>query len=144
MSQKLKMSKEAIDAFLAEVFPQMATGATPFTIEGVRAGGAAVRCAYDERQLRPGGTLSGPTMMALADYAAYVAILAQIGPVALAVTTNLNISFLRKPAPGDLVADCELLKLGKRLAVADVRLHTAGDERLVAHAQVTYSIPAQE
>ena len=81
-------------------------------------------------------------MMALCDGAMYVAILAAIGPVALAVTTNLSINFLRKPEPGDLIADCKLLKLGKRLAVGEVAIHAAGDEELVAHCVATYSIPA--
>ena len=80
-------------------------------------------------------------MFALADVTLYVAILAQIGPVALAVTTNLNINFLRRPAPGDLIADCRLLKLGKRLAVGEVFLHSPDDEDPVAHATGTYSIP---
>ena len=90
---------------------------------------------------RPGGTVSGPTLMALADSAAWLAVLGQIGPVALAVTTSLHIDFLRKPALVDLVAEGRLLKLGRRLAVVDVGLRSAGGADLVAKAQVTYSIP---
>jgi uncharacterized protein (TIGR00369 family) len=96
---------------------------------------------YEERHLRPGGTLSGPAMMALADLSLYIAILANIGPVGLAVTTNLSFNFLRKPAKADLIADCRLLKLGKRLAVGEVGLWSEGEVDLVCHATGTYSIP---
>jgi uncharacterized protein (TIGR00369 family) len=93
---------------------------------------------------RPGGTVSGPTVMTLADTAAWMAILARIGPVVLAVTTSLHIDFLRKPPIGDLVADAEVLKLGRRLAVVAVRIRAAGHDELVASAQVTYSIPPSD
>ncbi len=96
---------------------------------------------YHERHIRPGGTLSGPAMMTLADLALYVAILAQIGPVALAVTTNLAFNFLRKPAQKALLADCRILKLGKRLAVGEVFLMSEGDDEVVCQATGTYSIP---
>ena len=102
---------------------------------------ARLRLVASEKHLRPGGTVSGPSMFALADVCLYIAILAQIGPVALAVTTNLNINFLRRPSPGDLVADCRLLKLGNRLAVGEVFLHSQGEDEPVAHATGTYSIP---
>ena len=95
--------------------------------------------AYHESQLRPGGTISGPSMMTLADVALYIAVLSAIGPVALAVTTNFSINFLRKPQPGALIVDASLLKLGKRLAVGEARIFS-GDE-LVAHVTATYSIP---
>ena len=93
------------------------------------------------KDLRPGGTVSGPTMFTLADCASYLVILAHIGKVALAVTTNLNINFLNKPAETDLIARAKLLKLGKRLAVCDIELRSRGEEKLVAHATATYSIP---
>ncbi|MHB2027500.1 MAG: PaaI family thioesterase [Acidimicrobiales bacterium] len=93
------------------------------------------------RNTRPGGTLSGPTMMALADNAAWLIILAHIGPVLLAVTTSLHIDFLRKPEPTDLLARARLIKLGRRLAVVDVELFSRGEVALVAKSQVTYSIP---
>ncbi|GJL82713.1 MAG: hypothetical protein DHS20C01_23470 [marine bacterium B5-7] len=102
---------------------------------------ARVRLPANGAFLRPGGTISGPAMMALADYAMYAAVLASIGPVELAVTTNLNINFLQKPAPGDLIADARLIKLGKRLAVGDVPIHTIEDPTMVAHVTATYSIP---
>lgn len=95
-----------------------------------------------DRHIRPGGTLSGPTMMGLADAAMYALVLGNIGPVALAVTTNLTINFYRKPAPGKLFARARLLKLGKRLAVGDVLLDSGDPEQSVAQVSVTYSIPA--
>lgn len=95
----------------------------------------------NEKHLRPGATISGPTLMALADAAMYVAILAQIGEVALAVTTNLNINFLRKPSAGTLKAEARILKLGKRLAVGEVMMFCNDEEEPVAHATLTYSIP---
>jgi uncharacterized protein (TIGR00369 family) len=96
------------------------------------------------RNARPGGTLSGPTMMALADNSAWLIILAHIGPVLLAVTTSLHIDFLRKPEIADLMARARLIKLGRRLAVVDVELFSRGSSELVAKAQVTYSIPPRE
>jgi uncharacterized protein (TIGR00369 family) len=96
----------------------------------------------DDRHGRPGGTLSGPTMMMLADTAAWMAILAQIGPVLLAVTTSLHIDFLRKPAVSDIVARATVLKLGHKLAVVDVSIFSRGHDQLVAKAQVTYAIPS--
>jgi uncharacterized protein (TIGR00369 family) len=100
-----------------------------------------MRMTYHERHLRPGGTISGPSMMGLADLALYAAILAQIGPVALAVTTSLNFNFLRKPEARDLIAECRLLKLGKRLAVGEVSIFSEGSSDVVCHATGTYSIP---
>lgn len=94
-----------------------------------------------ERHLRPGGTVSGPTMMELADLTMYFLLLAQIGPVALAVTTNLNINFLRKPEPGVLKAEGKLLKLGRSLAVGDISIYSGNVEGPVAHVTTTYSIP---
>lgn len=96
----------------------------------------------NDRHGRPGGTLSGPTMMMLADTSAWMAILAQIGPVLLAVTTSLHIDFLRKPDFTDLMARATVLKLGRKLAVVDVSLYSRGHGELVAKAQVTYSIPS--
>ena len=93
------------------------------------------------RNSRPGGTLSGPTMMALADNSAWLIILAHVGPVLLAVTTSLHIDFLRKPELSDLMARARLIKLGRHLAVVDVELFSRGSSDLVAKAQVTYSIP---
>lgn len=135
------MTGAEIMEMLDKVFPQIHAGGRVYAIDSVSPGEAAVRLSANELHLRPGGTVSGPSMMALADLAAYVVILAHIGPQALAVTTNLNINFLRKPEPGDLVATCRLLKLGKRLAVVDCGIAGEGQEDLVAHATATYSVP---
>lgn len=134
------MDVAALQAFLASDFPQVnAGGGQAYTVTEAGEGFAVVRLDPDDRHLRPGGTVSGPTLFSLADFAAYMAILAQIGPVALAVTTNLNINFLRKPELGPIFGKGTLLKLGKRLAVVEIAI-TSGDD-LVAHAVATYSIP---
>jgi uncharacterized protein (TIGR00369 family) len=100
-----------------------------------------LRMPYRDDFLRPGGTVSGPMLMGLADLAMYAIVLAAIGRVELAVTTNLNINFLRKPPPADIEAHARLLKLGKRLAVGEVELFSVGDSEMVAHVTATYSIP---
>jgi uncharacterized protein (TIGR00369 family) len=130
-----------LDAFIDREFPQVHADGRIYTIREVSEGCAVMSVSPQERHLRPGGTISGPTMMTLVDLAAYVVILAHIGPVALAVTTNLNMNFLRKPEPGDLVATCKLLKLGKRLAVVECAITGADGGDPVAHATATYSIP---
>ena len=135
------MTGDEIMAMLDAEFPQIHAGGRVYSIDSVSSGEAVVRLSANELHLRPGGTVSGPSMMALADLAAYVVILAHIGPVALAVTTNLNINFLRKPESGDLLGTCRLLKLGKRLAVVECGIAGEGDEDLVAHATATYSVP---
>ncbi|MEZ5877097.1 MAG: PaaI family thioesterase [Tepidamorphaceae bacterium] len=105
--------------------------------------GATVRLFYHERHLRPGGTVSGPAMMSTPTTRCISPFSrTSFGPVALAVTTNLSINFLRKPGQADLIADCSLLKLGKRLAVAEVSLRSDGSEDVVAHVVGTYSIPS--
>ena len=135
-----KMSVAELEKFLREEFPQ-AFSDGDITIESADGETCLLRRRFDERMLRPGGTVSGPTLMAMADFAMYVVLLSAIGPVGLAVTTNLNINFLRKPAPGPLSCTCRLLKLGKRLAVVDASIFDADGEELVAHATATYSIP---
>lgn len=112
-----------------------------FHTEHIGHGDARVRLPFDEAHIRPGGTISGPAMMALADFAMYAAVLGMIGPVELAVTTSLNINFLRKPGAADLVAEAQILKLGKRLAVGEITLESDGGADPVAHATATYSIP---
>lgn len=132
-----------IEALIEEHFPQVHEGSGRLVIEAVRVGGARVRMHQDERMLRPGGTVSGPMMFKLADFAVYVAILAALGSGALqAVTTSLNINFLSRPAPGDLLAEVRLIKLGRRLAVAEVELYSEGQVDMVAHATTTYAIPS--
>jgi uncharacterized protein (TIGR00369 family) len=133
------MNEAALQAFLAREFPQIE--GLKLTIEAVGDNYARVRMPVDGSQLRPGGTVSGPTMFALADVSVYIAILAMIGPVALAVTTNLAINFLRKPGLGDMLAEVRLLKLGQRLAVGEVHLFSEGSDEPVAQVTATYSIP---
>lgn len=135
------MDVSALTAFLEREFPQVNADGIAYTVTDAGEGYATMRLDPTVKHLRPGGTVSGPTLFALADITAYVAILAQIGPVALAVTTNLNINFLRKPEIGPVDAKATLLKLGKRLAVVDIALTSAGSGKLVAHATATYSIP---
>jgi uncharacterized protein (TIGR00369 family) len=137
------MSAAEVQALLDREFPQSARSQA-IVIEEAWHGGCRVRRRFSERSLRPGGTISGPTMMGLTDFAMYVAVLTSIGPVPLAVTTNLNINFLRKPSQRDLIAECRLIKLGKRLAVGDVQIFSEGEDEMVAHATSTYSIPPPE
>lgn len=137
------MSAPEVSAYLDEVFPQIRENGDKVSVESVSEGSALVRLHADEKHLRPGGTVSGPTLFMLADLAAYAVILAHIGKVALAVTTNLNINFLMKPEPGLLDATATILKLGKRLVVTDIGIRDSGGE-LVAHATATYSIPPQK
>jgi uncharacterized protein (TIGR00369 family) len=128
---------------LAAEFPEAFHAGSGLAILDVGHGRSRVRLAPLDKATRPGGTISGPTLMMLADVAMYIAVLGSIGWVPLAVTTSLNINFLRKPAPGALIAECRLLKLGKRLAVGEVTLWAEGDDVPVAHATSTYSIPTQ-
>ena len=143
MSETLSpvMTVEELRKFMDEAFPQVNMAGKHYFIDGLDAGVATMRLESAEMHLRPGGTISGPTMFTLADYAAYAVILGHIGPVGLAVTTNLNINFLRKPEPGTLLADGRLMKLGKRLAVVDIGIRKPDDDDLIAHATATYSIP---
>ena len=131
------MDVPELQRFLDDAFP----GELPYVVESVDGTGMCLRLRVDGSNVRPGGTVSGPSLMALADCAAWLAVVGQIGPVALAVTTSLHIDFLRKPSLVDVVATGTLLKLGARLAVVDVALHSVADDALVAKAQVTYSIP---
>ena len=133
--------KELVERLRAE-FPEMSNAMGNYEIEEVWYGGCRLRHPFSENSLRPGGTLSGTTMMSLADFTMYVAVLSAIGWVPLAVTTNLTINFLKKPAARDLVAEARLLKLGKRLAVGEIGIRSDGDDELVAHVTSTYSIPA--
>jgi uncharacterized protein (TIGR00369 family) len=133
--------KELLERLRIE-FPDAGHAVGDFEIEELWRGGCRLRQRYDRRGLRPGGTLSGAAMMALGDFAMYLAVLSAIGWVPLAVTTNLSINFLRKPPPGDLIAEARLLKLGKQLAVGEVAIRADGGEDIVAHVTSTYSIPA--
>lgn len=134
----LKLTEAELVAFLAEAFPKLDT--TVYAIDTLRPEALVLRMKTTEEHLRPGGTVSGPTLMTMADTASYLFLVAHIGRVALAVTTSLSIHFLNKPEPGDLVGKATMLKLGKRLAVMEVAMR-AGTPTLVAQATVTYSIP---
>ena len=135
----LAMTAEDLVEFLVTHFPQIEH--LELDIERVDAEGVRVSVPFKEIHLRPGGTVSGPTLMGIADSVLYLCILSRIGPVAMAVTTNLNINFLRLPGQSAIVAEGRLLKLGRRLAVGEVTLFSAGDSDPVAHATGTYSIP---
>lgn len=135
----LAMDKDALTQFLASDFSQVDG---MFTIESVTEMEAVIRLNVREEHLRPGGTVSGPSMFALADVSVYLAILAMIGPKALSVTTNCSIDFMRKPEAGrDLLCHVRLLKLGRVLAVGDCLLFSEGSDQAVARASLTYSIP---
>jgi uncharacterized protein (TIGR00369 family) len=137
-----KLDLDGLDRFLSAEFAQAYHAGSGLVIEEVWHGEARVRQRFEPRQVRPGGTISGPTMMALADFSMYCAVLAAIGPVPLAVTINLSINFLRRPALRDLLAEARLLKLGKRLAVGEVIICSDGEDEPVAHVTATYSIPS--
>lgn len=113
-------------------------------VEQAENGIAQVRAPYDTRFLRPGATISGPVMMGLADFAIFAALLSRIGLQPQAVTTNLNINFLRRPEPKDLVATARILKLGRRLAVGDIFIRVDGRDDTVAHATASYALPPQD
>ena len=134
------MTPADLHQFLKQHFPQAPPG---ISVESVDDTVIRIRQTTEDRHLRPGGTISGPTLMAMVDCGFYLLLLAQLGPVALAVTTNLNINFMRKPEPGDLLGEGRLLKLGKTLAVGDFTIWSEGLPEPVAHATVTYAIPPQ-
>ncbi|MEL7114171.1 MAG: PaaI family thioesterase [Pseudomonadota bacterium] len=137
MSDSMDMA--ALEAFIESDFPQIKGG---FRVEALTDDGVVIRALVGADNLRPGGTVSGPSMFALADLAVYFAILRRLGPVALAVTTNASIDFMRKPvADRDLLGEARLLKLGRVLAVGDVMIRSEGSDDVVARASMTYSIP---
>lgn len=136
---QIVMDARALNAFLDSDFPQVAG---EYRVERADEAGVVARLIVAETHLRPGGTVSGPSMFALADLAIYCAILSRIGPVALAVTTNASIDFMRRPEAGrDLLAECRVLKLGRVLAVAEALIFSEGQDQPVARCSMTYSIP---
>lgn len=137
-----KLTRKELAERLRLEFPEASHTIGDYEIEDLWHGGCRLRLRYDRRALRPGGTLVGAAMMSLGDFAMYVAVLSAIGWVPLAVTTNLTINFLKKPTARDLLAQARLIKLGKRLAVGEIAIHSDGDDDLVAHVTSTYSIPA--
>jgi uncharacterized protein (TIGR00369 family) len=134
-----RISKEEFAALTREHVPFV--GKMGVEIERLDHGAVTLRMPCQEDYLRPGGTISGPVMMALADLAMYAVVLSMIGRVELAVTTSLNVNFLHRPEPGDIIAKGSILKLGKRLAVGEVSVYTGDLEDPVAHVTCTYSIP---
>src|SRR5262249_5880649 len=135
------MTVDELERFSLAEFPQVFHSKSGLVIEAVWERGCRVRQAFRQVSVRPGGTISGPAMMALADFAMYVAVPAPIGPVPLAQSLNLTTKFFRSPAPRDLVAEARLLKLGKRLATGEITIWSLGETEPVAHATSTYSIP---
>jgi uncharacterized protein (TIGR00369 family) len=132
---------EELRRLLAAEFPEAFHAGSSLSIVRIAYGSARLQHVFRPKSLRPGGTIAGTTMMILADATMYVAVLASIGWVPLAVTTNLSINFLKKPGPRALDAECRLLKLGKRLAVGEISIRSEGEDELAAHATSTYSIP---
>ena len=139
MTMEPKLTIAEVQDFLTIEFPQVADD---FVVEDVGSMTARIRMEPGERHLRPGGTVSGPTLFTLADCAVYLCLIAMVGPEALAVTTNASIDFMRKPEAGQaLIAEVSLLKLGRALVVGDVHMRSAGSDALVARATLTYSRP---
>lgn len=137
----MKVTMEQLQSFLDEQFPQ---GAAFGTLQALGDGTAEMVLEVDESHLRPGGTVSGPVMMALADVTLYAALLSRIGLVPLAVTTNFNINFLRKPAAHQPIkARAIMLKVGRTMGVGEVYIYSEGIDEPVAHSTMTYSIPPQ-
>lgn len=136
-----RMTAAELEAFIDREFPQARQFGT--VLEHLEPGRVRLRLPVGDGHLRPGGTVSGPSLMTLADTAFYYLVLSMVGPVGLAVTTHLSIDFLRRPEPADVLADAEMLKLGRRLAVGRVTMTSAGDARPIAHATLTYSIPPE-
>lgn len=136
------MTIEQLEAFRAEHFAQ--SNPLNMKIERLEDMSMRVRMPAGVEHLRPGGTVSGPSLMFLCDAGFYLLILSQIGPVPLAVTTNLNINFMRRPAAADIIAEMRILKLGQKLAVGDVMLYSDGEPDPVAHCQMTYAIPPKD
>jgi uncharacterized protein (TIGR00369 family) len=146
MTHKLEpvMSVSELSALLADTFPQAFSPPSPFTVTELFPSGAVLQLDPNDSHLRHGGTVSGPTMFALADIAGYVAILAHVGPETATVSTNVNINFLRKPALRPLQARATILKLGKQLVVTDILISSVEDGEILAHATATYSIPPKK
>ncbi|WP_337185667.1 PaaI family thioesterase [Phenylobacterium sp.] len=135
-----KLDAEGVNALLRRAFPQAPEQGFPRVL-AVEPGRVRLASSYRPDMLRPGGVIAGPTLMSLADTAAYALVLAHIGDRLMTVTSQLNMSFLRGARPGELQAEAEMLRLGRRLAVCDVRIWTESPERLAAQANVTYALP---
>jgi uncharacterized protein (TIGR00369 family) len=142
---ELPLTTEAVTQLIDSAFPEIHSAGRLMSIESVALSQARVRMAADPRNLRPGGTVSGPALFTLADFAIYVALLATLGPRAIpAVTSNLSINFLSRPDPVDTFADVSLIRIGRRTAYAEVALTSAGRDGMVAHATGTYALPSEK
>jgi uncharacterized protein (TIGR00369 family) len=140
-----RLDAARIEALIDARFPQIHSGGRTLVIEEAGEHGARVRLTHHDRHTRPGGTVSGVAMFTLADFAVYVAIISALGEIGLdAVTTNLNINFLAKPEPRDLVAHVRLIRLGRRLAVGEAQIYSDDMPDMVAHAIATYALPARD
>lgn len=135
------MTTAEVNAFLEEAYPQLNDQSAFYQATDVFPGGCTVRLNADERHLRPGGTVSGPSLFTLADIGGYVCVLSHTGPEALSVTTNLTINFMRKAEAGPIDGHCRILKLGKSLMMFDIDIVAGPDRQTIAHATGTYSIP---
>lgn len=132
-------TKQVITEFLAREFPQ-----SKCVVEAIGERSSTVSHSIGFDELRPGGTVSGPVLMTVADVALYAAVLGELGLVALAVTSNLSINFLRKPsADKDIVGHCKLVKVGRTLVMGEVMIYSRGNEKPVAHVMGTYALPAK-
>ena len=140
------MSAQEVNALLAQAYPQLNADdgdAPAYFVTEVFEGGCVVRLNADERHLRPGNTVSGPSLFTLADIGGYACVLSHAGPDALSVTTSLTINFMRKAEAGPVDARCRILKLGKRLMVFDAEIVAGPENQMVAHATGTYSVPTK-
>ncbi len=138
----MSLTAAEVEALIREWVPM--ANDIDLKVEAIGSGSARIRIPFDSRNLRPGGTISGPTIMAAGDTAMYAAILGSLGKVAMAVTSNLNINFMQRPEQRDLVADANILKLGKRIAFCEVGVRSDGNDDLVAHVTGSYSLPPEK
>jgi len=138
------MDADQVNAFLRQVYPQLNDDFAAYEATEIFPGGCVVRLNADQRHLRPGDTISGPSLFTLADIGGYVCVLSHAGPDALSVTTNLNINFMRKADAGPVEGRCRILKLGRALMVFDIEMVSGADRHVVAHATGTYSIPPKQ
>ena len=138
------LTVEAVDRLIDEHFPGVHATGRWIRIESVADRTARCRLQPSPQSIRPGGTISGPAMFALADLTIYVALIGTLGvPAIAAVTSNLNINFLLRPALADIVADARIIRLGRRSAYAEVQLYSEGNPEMIAHATGSYAIPAK-
>ncbi len=139
------LTVEAVDRLIDEHFPGINAGGRRIHLETVADRAARCRLKPTECSIRPGGTISGPAMFTLADFTIYVALIGTLGyPGIAGVTSNLNINFLRRPAPADLIAHARIIRLGRRLAFAEVELYSDGEPDMIAHATGSYAIPQEK